>query len=71
MAICIHCKKKYFNYDNDAGTYKEMFCSKECEAKNEKIIEDYLTKQKNHSSILLKESKVVESYEDDEELNEL
>ena len=42
MAICIYCKKQYFNYDSDAGTFKEMFCSEVCESENEKAIENSL-----------------------------
>jgi hypothetical protein len=39
MAICNYCKKKYFNYDSDAGTYKENFCSIECAQKRDKEID--------------------------------
>ena len=31
MAKCQQCNKEYWCYDEDAGTYKEWFCSKKCE----------------------------------------
>lgn len=37
MAFCKNCNKKYFNYDNDAGTYLEMFCSTKCETQFENL----------------------------------
>ena len=42
MAVCIQCKKNYFNYDSDAGSFKELFCSEKCENENEKEIERYV-----------------------------
>ena len=53
MAICIYCKKQYFNYDSDAGTFKEMFCSEVCESENEKAIENSLTYTKDNQSLEL------------------
>ena len=32
---CLYCGKKYIAYDSDAGTYKEHFCSNECEGRAE------------------------------------
>lgn len=35
---CIQCYKKYYAYNEDAGTYKEHFCSRQCEIDyNEKL----------------------------------
>ena len=39
MAICKYCGKNYSNYDNDAGTYKEWYCSITCEQKVDEEID--------------------------------
>ena len=31
MAKCLYCKKQYITHDEDAGTYKQYFCTKKCE----------------------------------------
>ncbi len=43
---CLECGKRYYPNDNDAGTFRERFCSKECEKKVEKGIEQYLELQR-------------------------
>lgn len=40
--LCQNCGRKYWNRDEDAGTFLERFCSAKCEDENEKAIENYL-----------------------------
>jgi len=39
---CINCDKEYTAFNEDAGTYKEHFCSIECQIECEEEIEDAL-----------------------------
>lgn len=36
---CFCCGKKYMTHDEDAGTYKEAYCSLECESNVEALID--------------------------------
>lgn len=36
---CFCCGKQYIANDEDAGTYKEAYCSLECESNIEKLID--------------------------------
>ena len=42
---CIQCNKEYRAYDEDDGTYREHFCSKECETKCIKQYEDFVQRE--------------------------
>ena len=35
---CIYCNKQYWVYDQDAGSYKEHYCSEICEQEDEKVV---------------------------------
>ena len=39
---CIQCHKQYYASDNDAGTFKEHFCSEKCGHQHEAAVELYL-----------------------------
>ncbi len=34
MAICLHCQKEYYKWENDKGTMFQTFCSEECVKKH-------------------------------------
>jgi len=42
---CIQCNKEYRAYDEDAGTYREHFCSTECENKCIEQYEDFVQRE--------------------------
>lgn len=51
MERCHNCQKKILPCDEDAGTYKEYFCSKACEIEAEKAMQEFEKKTKLKSTI--------------------
>lgn len=48
MPNCFTCDALYFAHDDDAGTYKEYFCSPECAAKQEAELDKAQSLRRHH-----------------------
>ena len=42
---CLYCGKKVIRQDDDAGTWKELYCSLECEEKFDKFVDVIIEKE--------------------------
>ena len=50
MTKCLQCYQFYYAHDSDAGTYKESFCSEECELEYERELENHIASYSNQST---------------------